>query len=95
MAAVTLSYAQALRVIGQNLIPLGIDSFELAKWGDDYIVWEHGGCATYQRNEFFAKITERLSDMLIQKEKFRIVSILVTSRFSTRIWSTNRNEASR
>jgi hypothetical protein len=39
MAAVTLSYSQALRVIGQNLIPLGTDWFELVKWGDDYIVW--------------------------------------------------------
>ena len=72
MAAVTLSYAQALRVIGQNLIPLGIDSFELAKWGDDYIVWEHGGAARdLSANRVFSrKLPERLSDMLIQKEKF-------------------------
>ena len=34
-----LSYAQCLRVVGQDLDSLGIDSFELAKWGDDYIVW--------------------------------------------------------
>ena len=62
MAAVTLSYAQALRVIGQNLIPLGIDSFELAKWGDDYIVWEHGGFARDQsaKQTFFKKVTRKI-----------------------------------
>jgi len=62
MAAVTLSYAQALRVIGQNLIPLGIDSFELAKWGDDYIVWEHGGFARdlSAKQTFFEKITRKI-----------------------------------
>ena len=62
MAAVILSYAQALRVIGQNLIPLGIDSFELAKWGDDYIVWEHGGFARdlSAKQTFFEKITRKI-----------------------------------
>jgi len=62
MAAVTLSYAQALRVIGQNLIPLGIDSFELAKWGDDYIVWEHSRLARdpSEKQTFFAKITRKI-----------------------------------
>src|SRR5215470_15893886 len=39
MAAVTLSYSQALRVIGQNLMPLGTGRFELVKRGDDYVVW--------------------------------------------------------
>jgi hypothetical protein len=34
-----VSYAQSLRVVGQDLEALGVDSFELAKWGDDYIVW--------------------------------------------------------
>jgi len=38
MAAVTLSYSQVLRVIGQNLMPLGVDGFELVKSGDDYVV---------------------------------------------------------
>jgi len=62
MAAVILSHAQALRVIGQNLIPLGIDSFELAKWGDDYIVWEHGGAARdlSAKQTFFKKITRKI-----------------------------------
>lgn len=62
MAAVTLSYAQALRVIGQNLIPLGVDSFELAKWGDDYIVWECGGLARdpSEKQTFFARITRKI-----------------------------------
>jgi hypothetical protein len=34
-----VSYAQSLRVVGQDLEALDVDSFELAKWGDDYIVW--------------------------------------------------------
>jgi len=38
MAAGTLSYSQALRVIGQNLTPLGANEFELAKSGDGYVV---------------------------------------------------------
>jgi len=38
MAAGTFSYSQALRVIGQNLMPLGTDRFELVKSGDDYVV---------------------------------------------------------
>ena len=38
MAAGTLSYSQALRVIGQNLTPLGASQFELAKSSEGYIV---------------------------------------------------------
>ncbi|MGH7796833.1 MAG: hypothetical protein ACREQ2_18365 [Candidatus Binatia bacterium] len=38
MAAEALSYAQSLRVIGQDLHGLGIDSFELDKTGDQYTV---------------------------------------------------------
>ena len=63
MSAVTLSYAQALRVIGQDLVPLGINSFELAKWGDDYIVWmEHAEFARDQsaKKTFFEKITQKM-----------------------------------
>jgi hypothetical protein len=37
--AESLSYAQSLRVVGQDLDALGVDVFELAKWADDYIVW--------------------------------------------------------
>ena len=37
--AESLSHSQSLRVIGQDLDAFGIDSFELAKSGDDYIVW--------------------------------------------------------
>jgi hypothetical protein len=37
--AESLSYAQSLRVVGQDLDALGVNSFELAKCGDDYIVW--------------------------------------------------------
>ena len=63
MAAVTLSYAQALRVIGQDLGPLDINSFELAKWGDDYIVWmEHSesGRELSAKKTFFDKITQKI-----------------------------------
>jgi len=63
MAAVTLSYAQALRVIGQDLVPLGTNSFELAKWGDDYIVWmEHGELTgdLSAKKTFFEKITQKI-----------------------------------
>ena len=63
MAAVTLSYAQALRVIGQDLVPLRTNSFELAKWGDDYIVWmENGELAEYlsAKKTFFEKITQKI-----------------------------------
>jgi hypothetical protein len=63
MAAVTLSYAQALRVIGQDLVPLGIKSFELAKSGNDYTVWmEHGEFALdpSARKSFFGKVTEKI-----------------------------------
>lgn len=38
MPTETLSYAQSLRVIGQDLENLGINSFELEKIGDEYIV---------------------------------------------------------
>jgi hypothetical protein len=44
------SNAQALRVVGQDLDVLGVDSFELAKWGDDYIVWP-------KRSEFTRKLS--------------------------------------
>jgi hypothetical protein len=37
--AESLSYAQSLRVVGQDLDALGIHSFDLAKWDADYIVW--------------------------------------------------------
>jgi len=38
MAAETLSYAQSLRVIGQQLDGLGVDSFKLDRRDDEYIV---------------------------------------------------------
>ena len=42
MASATLSYSQSLRVIGQALDVLRIDSFTLEKTGEEYIVrnWE-------------------------------------------------------
>jgi hypothetical protein len=43
-----LSYAQSLRIVGQDLDALGVDAFHLAKRGDDYIVWP-------ERTEFTRK----------------------------------------
>jgi len=57
----SLSYAQALRVVGQDLDALGVDSFELAKCGEDYIVWP----AEFTRKPsaekgFLSKITQKI-----------------------------------
>jgi hypothetical protein len=41
MAAITLSHSQALRVIGQNLVSISCDSFDLITAGDDYVVTRH------------------------------------------------------
>jgi len=41
MAAITLSHSQALRVIGQNLVSIRCDSFDLMTAGDDYVVTRH------------------------------------------------------
>jgi len=63
MAAVTLSYSQALRVIGQKLVPLGTDWFELVKWGDDYVVWMmHAkfSRALSAKKTFFNKFIEKI-----------------------------------
>lgn len=63
MAAGTLSYSQALRVIGQNLMPLGADGFELVKSGDDYVVRmrqaESAGAVSAKKT-FFDKIIEKI-----------------------------------
>ena len=61
MAAVALSHAQALRVIGQKLVPLGVNSFELAKRGNDYIVWtnrDESGRHTPAKKTVFSKIIQ-------------------------------------
>ena len=63
MAAVTLSYSQALRVIGQKLVPLGTDWFELVKWGDDYVVWmmhSKFSRALSAKKTFFNKFIEKI-----------------------------------
>ena len=61
--AESLSYAQSLRVVGQDLDALGVDSFELAKCGDDYIVWPVR--AEFRRKlsaekGFLSKITQKI-----------------------------------
>ncbi len=60
--AESLSYGQSLRVV-QDLDALGVDFFELAKWGDDYIVWP--GHAEFTRKlsaekRFLSKITQKI-----------------------------------
>jgi len=58
-----LSYAQSLRVVGQDLDALGVDSFELAKWGEDYIVWPKRTEFTRKRSTdkgFLSKITQKI-----------------------------------
>jgi hypothetical protein len=61
MAAVALSHAQALRVIGQKLVPLGVNCFKLAKRGNDYIVWinrDESGRHTPAKKTVFSKIIQ-------------------------------------
>ena len=61
MAAVALSHAQALRVIGQKLVPRGVNSFELAKRGNDYIVLinrDESGRHTPVKKTVFSKIIQ-------------------------------------
>jgi hypothetical protein len=53
------SHAQSLRVIGQNLAVLALDSFEVTKSGDDYVVSSEefrGG----QPRGLFSRIASRL-----------------------------------
>jgi hypothetical protein len=51
MSAANLSYAQSLRVIGQDLDALSIHAFDLRKKGHDYTVWA-------ERNGSDKKLTE-------------------------------------
>jgi len=58
-----LSYAQSLRVVGQDLDVLGVDSFQLAKWDDDYIVWPERTEFTIKLSAekgFLSKITQKI-----------------------------------
>jgi hypothetical protein len=58
-----LSNAQSLRVVGQALDALGVDSFHLAKRGDDYIVWPERTEFTRKRSVekgFLSKITQKI-----------------------------------
>jgi hypothetical protein len=57
------SYAQSLRVVGQDLDALGVDSFHLAKRGDEYIVWPEGAESTRKspvEKGFLSKITQKI-----------------------------------
>jgi len=54
------SYAQALRVIGQQLDTVGISTFELEMNRDDYTVRLGHGDAKSSEKGFFRNVTERL-----------------------------------
>jgi hypothetical protein len=54
-----LSNAQSLRVIGQNLGVLSLDSFELVKIGDEYIV-SSGEFGKERQRGFLAKVRRTL-----------------------------------
>ena len=55
------SYAQCLRVIGQQLDTVGISTFELEMERDDYTVrLEHGDAKSSEKG-FFRNVAERLS----------------------------------
>ena len=63
MAAVSFSYAQALRVIGQKLVGFNANSFEVVKWNDDYIVWINRDESSRQglmKGALFRRITETI-----------------------------------
>jgi hypothetical protein len=57
------SHAQSLRVVGQVLDTLGVDSFHLEKRGDDYVVWPERTELTRERSVekgFLSKITQKI-----------------------------------
>ena len=61
MRSVALPWAQALRVIGQNLASLRISYFELEKWGRDYVVWikqDESSDTLRRRKRFLGKSPE-------------------------------------
>ena len=61
MAAGTLSYSQALRVIGQNLTPLGASQFELAQSSDGYVVrLPKTEVPLAENSSFFDKLVQKL-----------------------------------
>lgn len=62
MPSETLSYAQSLRVIGQDLDALGVHIFNLGKRGDEYTVWAEGrepDTRPTDERSFLNKITQK------------------------------------
>jgi hypothetical protein len=56
-----LSYAQALRVLGQNLDLFGIDGFHLARLGADYVVEPTERTTKFSAEKsFLSKITQKI-----------------------------------
>jgi hypothetical protein len=64
MAAATLSNAESLRVIGQDLNALGINVFNLGKKNDEYTLWveeRKSGKQLSGQKALFKKITQTIS----------------------------------
>jgi hypothetical protein len=63
MAAATLSNAESLRVIGQDLNALGINVFNLGKKNDEYTLWveeRKSGKQLSGQKALFKKITQTI-----------------------------------
>jgi hypothetical protein len=88
-----LSNAQSLRVVGQVLDTLGVDSFQLTKRGDDYIVWpEHAEFTTKPSAEkgLLSKITQKIlgeddSDKKLPKRLYFTPSEIVSADTQRRL----------
>ncbi len=62
MPSETLSFAQSLRVIGQDLDALGVHIFNLRKSGDEYTVWverKAPAMGSIENKRFLKKITQQ------------------------------------
>ena len=78
MTGAVLSYAQSLRVIGQDLAGLGIRTFELGKFGDEYVVEVERGAPRDKQRE--KGLLERISDKFNSVEETANVNPLRFSR---------------
>jgi hypothetical protein len=63
VAGVLLSYSRILRVIGQDLEPLGVNAFELAKLGDDFSV-SINHSASHQVSSAKATVLDKLIQVI-------------------------------
>ena len=85
MARETLSYSQSLRVIGQRLHGAGINSFELNKSGDEYIVRLDPGA--FVRNVSREKRLSKCISEKILSDSLRAVPITFKFTISELLYS--------